>query len=103
MNTLELEARKWIEDTSNHVSVVNGYIAGANSKWTERKKLQFTLEHLNKLDSIMQSKIEKLNTLKDDCDADNVNHYGSKIQGIKLTKEEIRKDIKKLEQILSEI
>ena len=80
------------------------FIAGATSKWVEKQKLKFTIEQLNKLDSVLQSKIEMLNRLLDDSkDSDNREYFRTKISGVRLAKEEIRRDIKELEQKLSEL
>ena len=81
-----------------------GFIAGATSKYVERQKLEFAIEQLNKLDSVLQSKIEMLNRLLDDSkDSDNREYFRTKISGVRLAKEEIRRDIKELEQKLSEL
>lgn len=98
---LEQEAVDWIINTSQHKSVKNGFIAGATSKYVEKQKLEFAIEQLNKLDSVLQAKVS---LLLDMCDeSSDKEFYSRKISGIKLTKEEIRRDIKELEQKLSEL
>lgn len=49
MKTLEEEAKNWIENTNEFKSVLNGFIAGANSKWAQAEKIKAQIEILNKL------------------------------------------------------
>jgi hypothetical protein len=81
-----------------------GFIVGATSTYVEKQKLEFAIEQLNKLDSSLQAKIETLKNMADKSDDfDNAEYFTIKIAGIKLTKEEIRRDIKELQQQLSEL
>lgn len=111
---LELEAEKYSEATSKECiesnaycdegSLMLGFITGATSKYVEKQKLQFAIEQLNKLDTELQSKIEKLYKLFDGFkDSDNKEYFRIKISGVRLSKIEIRRDIKQLEQKLSEL
>lgn len=111
MKELELEAEKANGYAyhgkplgEKYLAFNEGFIAGATSKFVERQKLKFAIEQLNKLDSVLQSKIEMLNRLLDDSkDSDNREYFRTKISGVRLAKEEIRRDIKELEIKLSEL
>lgn len=78
------------------------FIAGATSKWVEKQKLQFAIEQLNKLDSVLQYKHEVLSNMQQKF-LDEDGQLASKKSGLRLAKEEIRRDIKELEQQLSEL
>ena len=79
-----------------------GFIAGATSKYVEKQKLEFAIEQLNKLDSVLQSKIETLETVFGYY-SDSKEYYRIRMSGVQLAKEEVIKDIKELEQKLSEL
>lgn len=108
---LELEAEKLRQEQYTDGSITTwtkndwqscwkeGFIAGATSKYVEKQKLEFAIEQLNKLDTVLQSKIETLKNMANESnDFDNSEYFTIKIAGIKLAKEEIRRDIKELEQ-----
>ena len=108
---LNQEAENFAEDTVKQCiksnahcdegSLATGFIGGATSKYVEKQKLQFAIEQLNKLDSVLQAKVS---LLLDMCDeSSDKEFYSRKISGIKLAKEEIRRDIIELEQKLSEL
>jgi len=81
-----------------------GFIAGATNKWVEKQKLEFAIEQLNKLDSVLQSKYEILSNMQQEfLGKRKEEQLASKKSGLRLAKEEIRRDIKELEQKLSEL
>ncbi len=64
------------------------------------EKIEFAIEQFNKLDSILQSKVELLNQItKDSRDDEVIKRFQNKISGIKLAKEEIRRSIQDLKQL----
>ena len=105
---LELEAKEYaIGKSSSEVFIethIRDYIAGATSKYVEKQKIEFAIEQLNILDTRLQAKISLLLDIRDESDDfDNREYFTIKVAGIKLAKEEIRRDIKELEQKLSEL
>jgi hypothetical protein len=44
MIDINKEAEEWINNTSEFLSVKNGFIAGANSKYVQAEKLKFAIE-----------------------------------------------------------
>ena len=113
---LELEAEKYYKENVEgepltYETPIHCFIAGATSdaakqywyKQFEKQKLEFAIEQLNKLDTVLQSKIETLKNMANESnDFDNSEYFTIKIAGIKLAKEEIRRDIKEFEQKLKE-
>lgn len=86
---------------TNYENDLNNVIIGLTSKWVEKQKLKFAIEQLNKLDTVLQVKIS---LLLDMCEeSSDKEFYNRKIEGIKLAKEEIRRDIRELEQKLLEL
>jgi hypothetical protein len=93
--------------------MVIGFVAGATSKFAEMQNIEFAIEQLNRLDSTVQGKLSHL--------VDMANYYGQrvftqpqsseeastnyslKISGLRLAKEEIRREIKDLENKLKSI
>lgn len=59
MNELELEANEFIQTTTLFLSVKNGFIAGATSKYVEKQKLEFAISLLLQLRSAPTSEIDK--------------------------------------------
>ena len=105
--TLELAAEKFYPIKTDDLIcspklVRDAYIAGAKSNWVEKQKLQFAIEQLNKLDSVLQYKHEVLSNMQQKF-LDEDGQLASKKSGLRLAKEEIRRDIKELEQQLSEL
>lgn len=108
---LELEAEKYVKSLFNndllHANTYDNYydfIAGATSKYVEKQKLEFAIEQLNKLDSVLQSKYEILSNMQQEVLGKmKEGQLESKKSGLRLAKEEIRRDIKELEQKLSEL
>lgn len=107
--TLELAAEKFYPIKTDDLIcspklVRDAYIAGAKSNWVEKQKLQFAIEQLNKLDSVLQSKYEILSNMQQEyLGKMKEGQLASKKSGLRLAKEEIRRDIKDLEQKLSEL
>jgi hypothetical protein len=86
---------------TNYENDLNNVIIGLTSKYVEKQKLEFAIEQLNKLDSVLQSKIETLETVFGYY-SDSKEYYRIRMSGVKLAKEEVRKDIKELEQQLKQ-
>lgn len=82
--------KKWIEL----------YIRTVNSDFVKEQILIENIELLNKLDTILQIKIERLKEMASQSDIENFNYLNSKISGVKLAQEEIRRDIQKFEILL---
>jgi hypothetical protein len=78
------------------------FIAGHNSKATQSKIIQAQIDMLNSLDSKLQSKIESLIYMASEKNSD-TEYFTIKISGIKLIKEEIRRDLKELQQQLKQL
>lgn len=111
---LELEAEKYAWKKKNPFSkelLANelvftskiDFIAGATSKWVEKQKLEFAIEQLNKLDSVLQAKYEILSNMQqENLGKMKEGQLASKKSGLRLAKEKIRRDIKEFEQKLKE-
>lgn len=106
---LELEAEKYahnwfdMHETNNYKTLNQGFIAGATSKWVEKQKLEFAIEQLNKLDSVLQAKYEILSNMQqENLGKMKEGQLASKKSGLRLAKEKIRRDIKEFEQKLKE-
>lgn len=70
----------------------------------EKQKLEFAIEQLNKLDFSLKEKYTDLTYLqKEFVGKMREQHIRNKKAGISVAKEEIRRDIKELEQKLSEL
>jgi hypothetical protein len=78
------------------------FIAGHNSKGAQAKVLQGQIDLLISLDSKLQSKIEFLKNMTSEKEDDS-EYFTLKISGVRLTKEEIRRDLKELQQQLKEL
>ena len=106
---LELDAEKYYKENVEgepltYETPIHCFIAGATSKYVEKQKIEFAIEQLNILDTRLQAKISLLLDIRDESDDfDNREYFTIKVAGIKLAKEEIRRDIKELEQKLSEL
>jgi hypothetical protein len=110
---LELEAEKYAWQCKNEYFTVpvkadecvktstRDYIAGATSKYVEKQKLEFAIKQLNKLDSVLQAKVSLHLDMRDE--SSDKEFYDKKISGIRLAKEEIRREIRELKQKLSEL
>lgn len=104
---LELKAKKLIsltggnwEDTETSARRVAEFAV----RHYKKQKLEFAIEQLNKLDSILQSKYEILSNMQQEyLGKMKEGQLASKKSGLRLAKEEIRRNIKEFEQKLSEI
>lgn len=89
------------------IAIVNEFVI--NSKYVEQEKLKFAIEQLNVLNTNLQAKCETLKEMassyikKDVQNFENHNFFMRKIEGVRLTKEEIRRNLKDLEQKLKEL
>lgn len=113
---LELEAEKYYKENVEgepltYETPIHCFIAGATSdaakkywyKQFEKQKLEFAIEQLNKLESSLKEKYTHLTYLqKDFIGKMREQHIRNKKAGISVAKEEIRRDIKELEQKLKE-
>lgn len=83
---------------------IKDFISGANSKYVQTKIIQAQIDILNSLDTKLQSKIEILtNMQKEHIGKMKEGHLVSKKSGLRLAKEEIRRDLKELEQQLKQL
>jgi len=89
-------ARLYDEFASNRIA----FVAGATSNFVEKQKLLFAIEQLNNLDTVLQQKISLLSDMSNE--SSDKDFYERKISGIRLAKEEIRRDIRELEQNLKQ-
>jgi len=78
------------------------FISGHNSKATQAKVIQGQIDLLNSLDSKLQSKIQSLICMACEKNSD-AEYFTIKISGIRLSKEEIRRDLKELQQQLKQL
>lgn len=110
-NWEEITGLDYEDCTSINIGKID-FITGAKSEaarnyWFEKfekEKIEFTIEQLNKLDSILQSKYEILSNIqKGFLGKMKEGQLAFKKSGLKLAKEEIRRDIKELQQKLSEL
>lgn len=109
---LELEAQSYLDKNYNlsyerttwqklHEKT---FMAGATSKHVEKQKLEFAIEQLNKLDSVLQAKYEILSNMQQEyLGKMKEGQLASKKSGLRLAKEETRRNIKELEQQLNDL
>jgi chromosome segregation ATPase len=79
-----------------HINAVN------KSKATQAKVLQAQIDLLNSLGSKLQGKVEHLKNMASESQEDG-EYFTLKISGLRLAKEEIRGDLKELQQQLKEL
>jgi hypothetical protein len=115
MKTIEQEAKEYANIPLNRdidseeryfndsVREYDSFIAGANSKWVQAEKVKAQIETLNILDTNLQVKVNTLTEMASQADTENFNYLNSKIGGVRLVKEEIRRDLKELEQQLKKL
>ena len=120
MKELELEAEKYgykqygnsCGAKQERKNCIEDFVTGATSdaakqywyKQFEKQKLEFAIEQLNKLESSLKEKYTYLTYLqKEFVGKMREQHIRNKKSGISVAKEEIRRDIKELEQKLSEL
>lgn len=112
MTELELEAEKYgykqygnsCGAKQERQNCIEDFITGATSKYVEKQKLEFAIEQLNKLESSLKEKYTDLTyKQKEFVGKMREQHIRNKKAGISVAKEEIRRDIKELEQKLSEL
>jgi hypothetical protein len=80
------------------------FIAGHNSKATQAKVIQGQIEMLNSLDGKLQAKYEILTNMQQEYIGKmKEGQLASKKSGLRLAKEEIKRDLKELQQQLKEL
>jgi hypothetical protein len=83
---------------------IKSFIAGHNSKATKVKVIQGQIDLLNFLDSKLQAKYEILTNMQQEYIGKmKEGQLASKKSGLRLAKEEIRRDLKVLQQQLKEL
>jgi allophanate hydrolase subunit 2 len=83
---------------------IEAFITGATSKHVEKQKLEFAIEQLNKLDSVLQANYEILSNMQQEyLGKMKEGQLASKKSGLRLAKEETRRNIKELEQQLNDL
>jgi seryl-tRNA synthetase len=82
------------------------FIAGANSKYVQAKIIQAQIDALTKLDTELQSKVESLKAMANKLtgvDIPEEFRFNMKASGVMLAKEEIRRDLKDLNEQLKQL
>jgi prefoldin subunit 5 len=109
MIDINKEAEKYGFDKNGILSEQGqALIAGHNSKATQAKVIQGQIDLLNSLDGKLQAKIELIKTMISEqneagVSIDYSSRLNEKISGVRLAKEEIRRDLKELQQQLKEL
>lgn len=107
MAELELEAEKLISLTGGNwenTETSARRVAEFAVKYYEKQRLEFAIEQLNKLYTTLQEKYRILISLhKENVGKMREQHLRNKKAGISVAKEEIRRNIKELEQQLNDL
>jgi hypothetical protein len=102
MLDINKEAKEYDAKTEySKYGIEDAFIAGFNSKSKQIEIIQKQIDLLNSLDSKLQSKIESLIYMASEKYSD-LEYFTIKISGIRLAKEEIRRNLKYLELELKE-
>ena len=96
---LDLDTEIWISGAS-----FCSFQEGANSKYVQAKIIQAQIDLLNSLNSKLQAKYEILTNMQQEYIGKmKEGQLASKKSGLRLAKEEIRRDLKELQQQLKQL
>lgn len=81
----------------------DSFIAGANSKYVQKLVIEKQIEVMTNLDTNLQTKIQTYSLMAQQVDSVASDHFQSKITGVGIAKEEIRRDLIILKEQLKKL